>query len=154
MPQLTSWLAFVALALLAVAAVSKRLSGTSVTTAMLFVGIGLIAGPELIDGIDVSGTSSTVRRLAEATLALVLFADASRIDLPRLRRGAEVPERLLAIGLPLTIALGAVVAALVFAELSVATPTWSRRSPAAGARGHCCSRRSATARWPARRREF
>jgi NhaP-type Na+/H+ or K+/H+ antiporter len=48
----------------------------------------------------------------------VLFSDASRIDLRGLRRGAGVPVRLLGIGLPLTIALGTVVAAAVFGELS------------------------------------
>ena len=44
--------------------------------------------------------------LAEATLTLVLFADASRIDLRLLRREVDVPVRLLGIGLPLTIAAG------------------------------------------------
>ena len=38
---------------------------------------------------------------------MVLFADASRIDLRALRREFGVPLRLLAIGLPLTIVLGA-----------------------------------------------
>ena len=99
-------LALIALALLAVAAISNRLSGSPVTPAMLFVGFGLLAGSAVADAIDVSGTSSAVRALAEGTLAVVLFADASRIDLRQLRRGAAVPERLLGIGLPLTIALG------------------------------------------------
>jgi sodium/hydrogen antiporter len=111
-------LALVALALLGVAAVSKRLSGTPVTPAMLFVGFGLLAGAEGADAIDVSSTGSTVRVLAEATLAVVLFADASRIDLRRLRSGAAVPVRLLGIGLSLTIVLGAVAAGGVFGELS------------------------------------
>jgi len=116
----TTWaLALVALALLSVAAVSNRLSGTPVTPAMLFVAFGLLAGPEALDEIDVSSTGSTVRTLAEATLALVLFADASRIDLTRLRRGAGVPVRLLGAGLPLTIALGAAAAVAVLGELSV-----------------------------------
>jgi NhaP-type Na+/H+ or K+/H+ antiporter len=56
--------------------------------------------------------------LAEATLALVLFSDASRIDFGLLRREYSVPARLLGFGLPLTIALGAVAAALIFDELS------------------------------------
>ena len=47
-----------------------------------------------------------MRVLAEATLALVLFADASRIDLGALRRTVGVPVRLLGLGLPLTIVLG------------------------------------------------
>jgi NhaP-type Na+/H+ or K+/H+ antiporter len=60
-----------------------------------------------------------VRTLAEATLALVLFSDASRIDLRLLRREVGVPVRLLGIGLPLTIALGALAAAVVLDQLSV-----------------------------------
>jgi NhaP-type Na+/H+ or K+/H+ antiporter len=112
-------LALVALTLIAVAAVSNRLSGSLLTPAMLFVSFGLLAGPLVVDAIDLSSTSSTVRTLAEATLALVLFADASRIRLRQLERGAGLPGRLLGIGLPLTIALGAVTAAIVFGELTV-----------------------------------
>ena len=104
-------LTIVALALIAVAAVSKRLSGTPITPAILFVSIGLLVGPEVLDAVDISSTSSTVRALAEATLALVLFSDASRIDLGKLRREISVPLRLLGIGLPLTIGLGALAAA-------------------------------------------
>ena len=112
-------LALVALALLCVAAVSQRLSGTPITPAILFVAFGLLAGPKVLDGIDLSSSGATVRVLAETTLALVLFSDASRIDLGALRRTFGVPVRLLGIGLPLTIALGAVAAAGVFGELTV-----------------------------------
>src|SRR4051812_8696145 len=112
-------LALVALALVGVAAVSQRLSGTPITPAILFVAFGLLFGPEALDGVDLATTGSTVRALAEMTLTLVLFADASRIDLGALRRTVDVPVRLLGIGLPLTIALGAVAAAAVFGELSV-----------------------------------
>ena len=76
-------LAIVAVTLLGVAAISGRLSGTPVTPAMVFVAVGLLVGPEVLDGIDVESSSATVRTLAEATLALVLFCDASRIDLRR-----------------------------------------------------------------------
>src|SRR4051794_38628661 len=112
-------LALVALALLGVAAVSRRLSGTPITPAILFVAFGLLVGPKVLDGIDLSSSSETVRALAETTLALVLFTDASRIDLGALRRTVDVPARLLGIGLPLTIALGAVAAAAVFGALSI-----------------------------------
>jgi NhaP-type Na+/H+ or K+/H+ antiporter len=105
--------------LIGVAAVSQRLAGTPITPAILFVAFGLLVGPEVLDGVDVARTGSTVRSLAELTLTLVLFADASRIDLGALRRTVDVPVRLLGIGLPLTIALGAVAAAAVFGELSV-----------------------------------
>jgi sodium/hydrogen antiporter len=112
-------LAIVALAVLAVASVSGRIAGTPVTPAMLFVGIGLLVGPRVLDELDLASTSSTVQTLAEATLALVLFSDASRINLSELRRDANVPVRLLAIGLPLTILLGALAAAAIFGQLSV-----------------------------------
>ena len=112
-------LAIVALALLGVAAISRRLSGTLVTPAMVFVAVGLLVGPKVLDGIDLESSSSTVRTLAEATLALVLFCDASRIDLGQLRRDVGVPLRLLGIGLPLTIALGALAAAVLFDQLTV-----------------------------------
>jgi sodium/hydrogen antiporter len=111
-------LAIVALALIAVATVSKRLSGSPITPAILFVSIGILVGPKVLDGIDIESTSSTVRALAEATLALVLFSDASRINLGALRREASVPIRLLGIGLPLTIALGALAAGVIFGELT------------------------------------
>ncbi len=111
-------LTILALALIAVAAVSKRLSGTPITPAILFVSIGLLVGPKVLDGIDIESTSSTVRALAEATLAFVLFSDASRIDLGALRREVSVPVRLLGIGLPLTIALGALAAGVIFDQLT------------------------------------
>src|SRR3954454_12379361 len=112
-------LALVALALIGVASVSQRLTGTLVTPAMLFVAFGLLVGPEVLDGVDLSSSGEVVRALAETTLTLVLFSDASRIDLGALRRTVDVPVRLLGIGLPLTIALGAAVAAVMFGELSV-----------------------------------
>ena len=108
----------VALAMIAVAAVSRRLSGTPITPAILFVSIGLVLGPEVLDAVDISSTASTVRTLAEATLALVLFSDASRIDFGKLRREISVPLRLLGIGLPLTIGLGALAAAVVLDQLT------------------------------------
>ena len=112
-------LAIVALALLGVAAVSRRLTGSPVTLAMVFVAVGLLVGPDVLGALDLESSSSTVRTLAEATLALVLFCDASRIDLGHLRLEVAVPVRLLGIGLPLTIALGAVAAAAILDQLSL-----------------------------------
>ena len=113
-------LALVALAVLAVAVVSRRLSGTPVTAAMVFVAIGVLVGPEVAGEVDPAPGGEAVRVLAEATLAVVLFADASRIRLDALRREYVVPLRLLGIGLPLTIAIGAVLAAVLFKQLTIA----------------------------------
>ena len=96
---------------------------------------GLLAGP-VFGLIDLSIGSGSVKLLAEATLTLVLFADASRISLPALRREFAVPARLLGIGLPLTIVFGtlagvgvlpgvSLVEALV---LSIMLPAPTRRS--------------------------
>ena len=111
-------LAIVAATVLTVAAVSRRLTGTPVTPAMVFVLVGVLVGPLVIDEVTAAPTGSAVRTLAEATLAVVLFADASRIKPRVLRREYAVPLRLLGIGLPLTIALGAVLAALIFDQLT------------------------------------
>jgi NhaP-type Na+/H+ or K+/H+ antiporter len=114
----SAWsLALIASALIVVAAISQRLSSSPITPAMAFVGWGLLVGPLVLDGVDLESTSSTVRALAETTLALVLFADASRIDPGHLR--LAVPARLLGAGLPLTIVLGTVVAVLLLGELRV-----------------------------------
>jgi sodium/hydrogen antiporter len=112
-------LAWIALAVLAVAALSRLLTRTPVTTAMVFVALGVLIGPEVLDGVDPSPEGETVRTLAEATLAIVLFSDAARIKLSALRREYAVPLRLLAVGLPLTIAVGALLAYGIF-DLTIA----------------------------------
>jgi sodium/hydrogen antiporter len=102
--------ATLALALLAFAAVSGRIDGTPITGPMLFTAAGLLLGVDALGLVDPSATGEAVKLLAEATLTVVLFSDASRIDLRALRSALGVPARLLGIGLPLTIALGFVVA--------------------------------------------
>lgn len=106
--------------LLVYSLVSKRLSTTVVSAAMFFLLAGMAIGPEGLGILDASITSSTVEVLAEGTLALVLFSDASRIRLDALRRDASWPVRLLGIGLPLTIVAGTVVAMVVLPELLLA----------------------------------
>jgi NhaP-type Na+/H+ or K+/H+ antiporter len=58
-------------------------------------------------------------RLAETGLVLLLFSDASHTDLNVLRSITQLPVRLLSVGLPLTIALGALAARGVFPHLSL-----------------------------------
>jgi sodium/hydrogen antiporter len=109
--------AVVALTLLAFAAISGRIAGTPITAAIVFTAVGLLLGSEALDLIDVPPAGETVKLLAEATLALVLFADASRIDVRALRGELSVPLRLLGIGLPLTLLAGFLGALAVFPEL-------------------------------------
>ena len=99
-------LAATALVLMGYAAISGRLGSTPVSQAMVFVAVGVLAGNQALELIEADVAGRFVRHLAEATLALVLFTDAVRVRLGRLRRESLVPARLLGIGLPLTIVAG------------------------------------------------
>src|SRR5215475_2622993 len=115
----SNWsLAIIAGAVFVYAGLSRRLERTVLTAPILFVSAGLLFGPEVLGWLDLGLGSAEVRTLAEATLTLELFTDASRIDLVALRRELALPARLLGIGLPLTIAAGAVIAALLFGQLT------------------------------------
>jgi len=81
----------------------------------------LLLGPDVLGVLRIDLESSTIRQLAELTLALVLFTDASTIDLDGLRRDAGIVGRLLGIGLLLTIAAGGLIAWLLFPEVPLAT---------------------------------
>jgi sodium/hydrogen antiporter len=91
-----------------------------VPPAIAFTVAGLVVGTEGLGWVELSPDAGALRTLAEATLALVLFSDASRIDLRALRDGYAVPARLLGVGLPLTIAAGALAAIVVLPDLTVA----------------------------------
>ncbi len=71
-------LAAIALALVAFSAMSGRLGRSVVTPAMFFTATGLVAGP-VLGLLDLPIGSETIKLVAETTLTLVLFADASRI---------------------------------------------------------------------------
>jgi sodium/hydrogen antiporter len=107
-------LAVFAILLAVYGGISILLGRWSITMPMVFVIIGVLIGPYGFGLLPIKPGDETVRILTELTLALLLFADASTIDFGRLRHDAYLPLRLLSIGLPLTIALGAVVAWLLF----------------------------------------
>ena len=114
---MTWLLPVIAVTVLLYAAVSRKLEGTSITAAMVFTGAGLLVGAKTLGLVDPAPAGETVKLLAEATLAVVLFGDAARIDLRALRGEYKVPARLLGIGLPLTIAAGFGVALVAFGSL-------------------------------------
>jgi len=94
--------------------VSARFERENVTAPVAFVALGLIAANGPLSLIDVNVRSEDLRSIAEVTLALVLFADASRVNVRALRSDPAIPTRLLAIGLPLTIGLGTLLALVTF----------------------------------------
>jgi sodium/hydrogen antiporter len=113
-------LAIVATVVAVYALVSRRLEGTWLTGPLVFTFVGLVIGVEALDLLDVGPGVDGIKLVAEVTLALVLFSDASRIDRHRLRRELGLPVRLLGIGLPLSILLGAGLGVVMLPELLVA----------------------------------
>jgi NhaP-type Na+/H+ or K+/H+ antiporter len=88
----------------------------SVTMPMVLVLAGALIGPDALGLIDLSASPALAERITEVTLALLLFADASTLDLGEVRRDAGLPRRLLLIGLPLTVLLGAAAAFVLFPD--------------------------------------
>ena len=104
----------VALLVLGWASLSGLLGRKSVTGPFLFVVVGyLLANPDW-GPLSIDIEVEALHVLAEVTLALVLFSDASRVNVTELRHDLSIPVRLLGIGLPLSIALGGVLAGLMF----------------------------------------
>ena len=112
-------LALVAALVFAWGAVSARLERFDVTAPITFVIAGLVLthGPLAVLGIAPS--HEAVKVLAEATLVLVLFSDASRVGFRDLRDELGLCLRLLGIGLPLTIGLGMLLALALFGGINV-----------------------------------
>ncbi len=116
---MTGWsLAVVAVTIGVYALFSGVLARHWVSAAFFFVAAGLVAGDELFGVIEPAKAQEVLLIAAEATLALVLFTDASRLDVGRLRREFALPGRLLGIGLPLTIVAGAALGAALLGKLS------------------------------------
>ena len=98
---------------MAYAVVSGALGRTVLTPAIFFLSIGILLGDAVLGWFAIEADGASLRLIAETTLALVLFADASRINLRLLRREIAIPARLLGIGLPLTIVAGTAAALLL-----------------------------------------
>jgi sodium/hydrogen antiporter len=111
----------IAVMLIAYGAVSGRLRSTAISQAMVFVALGLLAGNRVVDLVDADTVTQFVRHLAEATLTLVLFTDAVRVNRGRLRHESALPTRLLGVGLPLTIVAGTLAALVLFPQLNLWT---------------------------------
>ena len=106
--------ALLAAFLLIYSAVAGRIERSWISGPIVFVAVGFILGPDALGVFRLNITGEGLRVLAELTLAMVLFTDAANADFGVLRRNRGLPERLLLVGLPLTIVLGFVLAAIVF----------------------------------------
>lgn len=85
----------------------------------MFTAFGLVLGPLGLGVLSLEIDAELLSTLAELTLALVLFTDASNTNLKVLKKSLAIPKRLLLIGLPLTILLGFGAGYLVFDSLTL-----------------------------------
>jgi NhaP-type Na+/H+ or K+/H+ antiporter len=107
-----------ALAVLGWALVSRRMASTIVTMPIFFATLGLATGP-LLGLFHVDPGDERLVLLLEAALVMVLFADSSALDVHRWTREPALSGRLLGVGLPLTMIVGALVALIVLPGLAV-----------------------------------
>ena len=91
-------------------ALAGRLGRWSITGPMIFVGAGFLFSSAGLNLFHIAPQTEGIKELTEITLALLLFADASTLSFRQVRDDAQLPLRLLTIGMLLTIAVGCVVA--------------------------------------------
>lgn len=99
--------------------VAGRIERSRLSGPIIFIFFGVIAGPMMLGLIDFDIEAVELRVIADLTLALVLFIDAANADLKTLHRHSTIPRRMLLIGLPLSIALGAWTGTVIFPELGL-----------------------------------
>ncbi len=99
--------------------ISGKLDRTLLNGAVIFTLFGFAVGPFGLGWLHINMDVEGFSFLAEITLALVLFTDASNSDLGVLKKSFHIPQRLLLIGLPLTILLGFGAGWLLFGGLSL-----------------------------------
>lgn len=96
-----------------------RLERTPISGPIIFTTFGLIFGPLGLGLLVLDVGTEFLRTLAELTLAIILFTDASNANLGVLKKSFQLPIRLLLVGLPLTILLGLGLGVLIFDSLSL-----------------------------------
>lgn len=100
--------------------VSGRAEKSVITGPMAFAAAGLLVHFALPEVSALEITSPGVLVVAELTLAVLLFSDATHTSLRQVTRETKLPDRLLGIGMPLAILAGTVVAVLLLSDI----PLW------------------------------
>ena len=99
--------------------ISGRVEKLPVSAPIVFVIVGLLLGPLGLGWFRGDVSRETFRVLVDITLVLILFIDAASSNTSVLRSAFRIPTRMLLLGLPGSIALGGLVAWLLFDNLSV-----------------------------------
>ena len=98
--------------------VAGRIEKTWISGPIIFCLFGFLVGTHGFNLLPLAADSEQIKTLAELTLAMVLFTDAASANIKVLRRNANIPARLLLIGLPLTLVLGYLVGWALFGQLA------------------------------------
>jgi NhaP-type Na+/H+ or K+/H+ antiporter len=94
--------------------IAGRLDRWSITAPMVFVSVGVLMGPGGFDVSHVTAGTHVLTLIAELTLGVLLFADASTVRLLDVEEDVSIPARLLGVGLPLTMVAGTLAAWALF----------------------------------------
>ena len=92
---------------------TKAISKTVLTLPILFTGLGFMVSTQVNTLAEPEALQDSMRFIAEITLILVLFSDASHVRFSRLKESYKIPGRMLVIGLPLSLIFGTLVVAIV-----------------------------------------
>ncbi|MEP3347887.1 MAG: cation:proton antiporter [Litoreibacter sp.] len=85
---------------------TNAIAKTIITLPIVFMSVGYVSSHSLEIMAEPEVLDAGKRLIAEITLVLVLFSDASRVRLDELRRNFQFPTRMLIIGMPLSLVLG------------------------------------------------
>lgn len=112
-------LAITALFVFLYSSIAGRVERSFISGPIVFVTVGFLIGPMGLGWFEGGAVRSELRMLADLTLALFLFIDASNADLTTLKRSFAIPARLLLVGLPGSIVLGFGLALVMFNVLTI-----------------------------------
>ena len=110
----------VLVAFIVYALLTRLVDRSLLTLPIIFMCVGYVLSEPLRSAAPPELMNEGKRLLAEITLVLVLFSDASHVQFSQLRQSWRLPARMLLIGLPLSIGLGTLVTWLVSPEGGVA----------------------------------
>lgn len=96
------------------AMLARRLAKSILTAPIYFIALGLLLAK--IGWFELEAAEETLHLIAEATLVVLLFLDASQIDLRQLKQRHVWPQRMLLFGMPLAILLGTFAAGLILPD--------------------------------------
>ena len=111
-------IAIIAAVFFAYGLVSRALLKVDVSAPMVFVAAGILFGTSVLGLAELNPISKIGLVVAELTLVIVLFSDASRSNVSSLRGDSALAGRLLVIAMPLTIAIGVAAAAVLLVGMN------------------------------------